>query len=257
MAGAKFYNAGMNHKLTSLIVAICALSLLAGCQSVSPTAEKKPNRFQPVIDKWVEQDAVNPPPKDAVLFIGSSSIRLWDSLHDDFPQYDVIQRGFGGSHISDSIEFADKIVTPYKPRAIVMFAGTNDIASNKSVERVFNEYKTFVNLARKGKKWGEEPVPIFFIGITPCESRWKHWPKSSELNRLVKEYTYKHKNLYYIDTPTPILSTAPVPGGPPSKDLFRDDLLHLSPEGYALWTRVITPVLEAYCPPIKKEETAK
>lgn len=245
----------MQHTFRLLLVTTLALSLL-GCHG-TPKEAKKANRFQGDIDAWVAQDAQNPPPKDAVLFIGSSSIRLWESLHEDFPQYDVIQRGFGGSHFSDAIEFADKIVTPYDAAAIVVFEGTNDIASDKSVERVFNDYKTFVKLARKGKKFWQEPVPILYIGITPTESRWKYRNESTEVNRLIREYAAEHKNLYYIDTPTPILATATEPDGPPARDLFKDDLLHLSPKGYALWTKIITPELEAVCPPTKAKPSAK
>ena len=244
----------MHKRFPLIIVALLAFGLLTACQNTPKAAET--NKFKPVIDKWVAQDAVNPPPKDAVLFIGSSSIRNWKSVYEDFPQYDVINRGFGGSTFADANLFIDQIVTPYQPAAIVVFEGSNDIARGKSADEVFNDYKTFVKRTRKGEK-RKDPAPIFFIGITPTESRWKHWPQMRKLNNMVIQYAGKDPSLYYIDTPTPILATAPEPGGPPSRELFHDDLLHLSPKGYALWTRIITPQLEAVYPPTKPNTTAE
>jgi lysophospholipase L1-like esterase len=240
-----------------LLPCFFVLSTLTACHTAPAPAtatasDPAPaNRFQPVIDAWVAQDAETPPPDDAVLFIGSSSIRLWKTLHEDFPQYDVIQRGFGGSTFADANLFIDNIVSPYDPAAIVVFEGTNDIASGKTGEQAFEDYKTFVGLIRDGQKSCDKPTPILFIGITPTESRWGHWPEMQIANELVREYAEEHDGLFYIDTVTRILDTAPEPGGPPSAELFRSDLLHLSPEGYALWVEIITPALEAVYSPTK------
>ncbi|MEZ6193051.1 MAG: GDSL-type esterase/lipase family protein [Phycisphaerales bacterium] len=243
----------MRKFIQLLFIVTTTLGLLGACATTS----KEANKYQPVIDEWVVQDSVDPPPANAVLFIGSSSIRLWDSLHEDFPQYDVIQRGFGGSRFTDANLFIDKIVTPYAPAAIVVFEGTNDIAGGRTAKQVFSDYKTFVKLIRKGEREnGRVSAPILFIGITPVESRWKHWPDMKQVNEWVRDYAQKHDNLYYIDTPTPILATAPEPGGPPSRDLFRKDLLHMNPNGYAIWVKVITPELEAVCPPKKADASA-
>lgn len=230
-----------------LPLGIFILCGLTACQ----TAPDQVNKYQSVIDTWVVQDAVAPPPRGAVVFIGSSSIRLWRTLQKDFPQYDVIQRGFGGSQFSDANLFVDDIVQPYDPAAVVVFEGSNDIASGKSAGQVFGDYKKFVRLIRKGTNPSREPIPILFIGITPSPSRWEHWPQMDKANRLIRDYAQRHVGLYYIDTPTPMLATAPTPGGPPSPDLFVDDQLHLSPRGYALWVEVVTPALEAVYPPTK------
>lgn len=238
----------MHYVIGMLFVIACFLPLLSGCQSAAPL---EANRFQCEIDPWLKADAAEPPPGNAVLFVGSSSIRLWDTLHEDFPQYDVIQRGFGGAHFSDVLNYADQIVTPYNPGAIVVFVGSNDIKWGKSVSRIFGEYKQFVKFVRAKQQPGDAPTPIIYIGITPTESRWELWPKMRKLNQLIRDYAGQHEELYYIDTPSVFLASAPVPGGPPASDLFRDDLLHLSPKGYALWTRIITPELEAIYPPVK------
>lgn len=245
-------------RVFSLLTFLICTPLMAAEDKAAPAetqpaqeteTDAKPNRFQSVIDAWVDQDAANPPPKGAVVFIGSSSIRGWKTLKEDFPQYDVIQRGFGGSTFADANLFINQIVTPYEPAAVVVFEGTNDIASGKTSGQVFEDYKLFVKLVREGSNPELDPTPILFIGITPTESRWEHWPEIKIANDLIREYTDQHDTLYYIDTPTPILATAPTPDGPPSPDLFRKDLLHLSPAGYALWTEVVTPDLEAASPP--------
>lgn len=237
----------MNRRQRWVLLLVMVACVVQGCTSNS----RMNNKYRPVIDKWVEQDKAQPPPRNAIVFIGSSSIRLWDTLHEDFLQYDVIQRGFGGSTFADANLFVDKIVTPYHPRAIVVFEGSNDIAGGKSAEEVFKDYKRFVKLVRHGEKGKLEPSDILFIGITPTESRWEHWPEMRKLNAMVRDHMRSNPTLHYIDTPTPILATAPEPGGPPARELFRDDLLHLSPKGYALWTRIITPQLEAVIPPTK------
>jgi len=230
-----------------LVVIVCGIH---GCTSNAGMN----NKYLPVIDDWVEQDKAQPPPRNAIVFIGSSSIRRWDTLKDDFPRYDVIQRGFGGSTFADANLFVDKIVTPYEPAAVVVFEGSNDIARGRSGRGVFKDYKQFVKLVRQGSDASSEPVPIFFIGITPTPSRWKHWPQVKIANGLIRAYAEQHDGLYYIDTVTPIMGTAPEPGGPPSHDLFIDDLLHLNETGYALWVEYITPALQSVVPPTKKDK---
>ncbi len=236
-----------------VLAGMLILPSLISCRSAPqtrPQPEPQPaNRFQPVIDAWVQQDAKAPPPENAILFIGSSSIRLWNTLHEDFPQYDVIQRGFGGSSFADANLYTEQIVLPYHPAAVVVFEGSNDVNGGKSGQEVFEDYKQFVHLLRTGS----EPFqgPIFFIGITPTESRWQHWPQMHIANDLIQKYAQQHENLYYIDAPAPFLASAPTPGGPPSPDFFQQDLLHMNAKGYELWVQTITPVLESVCPPTK------
>src|SRR5436853_118273 len=122
--------------------------LLALFFAGSALAQNKTNSFEKDVLAFEASDKTNPPPKNAILFIGSSSIRMWKTLAQDFPDYRVINRGFGGSQISDSIYFADRIVIPYQPRAIVFYAGGNDINGGKSAETVFTDFKTFVGKVR-------------------------------------------------------------------------------------------------------------
>lgn len=203
--------------------------------------------YQGVIDTWVAQDALNAPPADAALFVGSSSIRFWQRLTRDFAHYDVIQRGFGGSQFSDLNQFVDDIVLPYDPAAIVVFEGTNDVAVGKSAPSVFGDYLAFVDLVRAGENPLEPPTPILYIGITPTPARWHLWPIASAVNELVEAHAAADPSLFYLDTPAPFLAT----GQPPSSALFLADGLHLNQSGYDLWTAVIRPGLESAVPPTR------
>jgi lysophospholipase L1-like esterase len=201
--------------------------------------------YQGVIDNWLAQDALNPPPADTALFVGSSSIRFWQRLTRDFAHYDVLQRGFGGSQFSDLNQFVDDIVLPYEPAAILVFEGTNDVASGKSAATVFADYLGFVDLVRAGETG--PPAPILYIGITPTPARWSTWPIASAVNAQVQAHAAGDPSLFYLDVPTPFLAT----GQPPSSSLFLSDGLHLNQRGYDLWTAVIRPGLEAAVPPTR------
>lgn len=173
-----------------------------------------------------------------MLFVGSSSIRLWDSLEEDMAPMPVIQRGFGGSRLGDCIHYADRIVTPYNPRALVVFCGTNDIAGDnpKSGETVLGLYQEFVD-----KVHADLPgLPIYFIAISPTRSRWEHRDIVAEANRLVEAYTAQHDELHFIDTASALLDE----NGESREELFIDDKLHLNPDGYAVWTSIIRPEME-------------
>jgi lysophospholipase L1-like esterase len=192
------------------------------------TAEE---RFTNEIAAFVERDRTNPPPQNAVLFVGSSSIRLWTNLASDFPKLQTINRGFGGSHISDVIEYVDKIVIPYRPSKIVFYAGDNDIASGKPPGEVREDFETFVK-----RVWEKLPeTPIYFLAIKPSPSRWHLISEVTEANKSIREFTKTSKQLHYIDVATPLLNSS----GEPDESLFRDDKLHLNEKGYAIWTRVV------------------
>ncbi len=223
------------------------LSIVAITLGLAGSVPAQGGRYAREIATWVAQDLLNPPPANSVVFVGSSSIRRWEQLAADFADYDVIQRGFGGSQFADLNDYVDEIITPYNPAAVVVFEGTNDLAAGKSVETVFADYLRFVELVRAGEPPGRPPIPILFLGITPTPARWSLWPRASELNQRIQQHTSTRPALYYVDIPTAFLAT----GGPPSAALFVPDLLHLSPAGYALWTRVIRPKVERAVPKTK------
>lgn len=179
-------------------------------------------------------------PTGRIVFLGSSSIRLWETLEQDMAPFDVLNHGFGGSKVVDSTFYLNRLVYPFKPKALVIFTGTNDIngikGNSKSGEQVFfsvvNLIETFHELYSH--------IPIFYISITPTPLRWKVWQDADTANQLVTKYAEKNPYITMIDTTEAFLNT----NGKPKKSLFIKDHLHLNEKGYALWTSIIKPVLD-------------
>jgi GDSL-like Lipase/Acylhydrolase family len=142
-------------------------------------------KWEKEIAAYEQADRTSPPPKGSLLFIGSSTIRLWKTLANDFPQHQVINRGFGGSQIADSTHFAERIIFPYAPRMILLRAGGNDIHAGKSPELVFSDFRAFVMKVREKLPDAE----IAYIALSPSIARWDEKEKGQALNRMVLEYT--------------------------------------------------------------------
>ncbi|MEE3327502.1 MAG: GDSL-type esterase/lipase family protein [Myxococcota bacterium] len=185
------------------------------------------------IAELVARTRAGPAPEGAVVFIGSSSIRLWSTLERDMQPLPVIQHGFGGAKLADVEFYADTLVNAFHPRAVVVFAGTNDIhpLSSTAPETLFETYQGFVARVRTDLP----EVPIYFIGITPSPRRWSVWERAQETNRLVRAWSDRDPSLFYIETGPALLGE----DGEPDPDHYRLDGLHLSPQGYAIWTEII------------------
>jgi len=210
---------------------LLALSLLA-----QAALAQDPRRFDKEIDAFAAADKTNPPPKNGILFIGSSLIRHWRTLARDFPGRPVFNRGFGGSHISDSVYYFDRIVAPYQPRSIFHYAGSNDINAGKTPRQVFEDFKAFARRVR-----AQLPrTRLDFIAIGTSPSRWGDVAKVREANRLIRDYTAHDDKLGFIDVFPAMLG----PDGQPKPDIFVADRLHLNAKGYAIWTKIIAPYLE-------------
>jgi len=219
-------------KKTSLLLVLLAAGVLIGAE---PAADPDPNRFAGEIKAFAEWDSKNAVPADSVLFVGSSSIRLWRT-HERYPDLPVINRGFGGSHISDVIHFAERIVLPYQPKAIVFYAGDNDIAGGKSAPRVCDDYRRFVGLVRARLP----AVRIIFITIKPSESRWALWPQMQKANESIRALCATDPRLFFADLAAPLLGS----DGKPNSDLFLNDKLHLSAKGYQIWSSTLAPIIQ-------------
>lgn len=204
-----------------------AMTVLIG---LAATASAGPERWEKTIKAFEERDKADTPKKGGILFIGSSSIRMWKT-DKWFPGKGIINRGFGGSQIEDSTHFADRIVFPYAPTTIVLYAGDNDVAAGKSAETVYEDYMKFVVLMHA--KLPE--TRIVFIAIKPSISRWKLAPEMDKANRLIREHTKLVDHLAYADIWAPMLGD----DGKPRKELFAKDGLHLNDEGYRLWKEVV------------------
>lgn len=202
--------------------------------SIAVLAEDNPQRWEKDIAAFEAQDQAHPVEPGGILFLGSSSIRMWD-LDTSFPNMPVLNRGFGGSEISDSIYYFDRLVTPYKPSAIVFYAGDNDIARGKTAEQVAKDFKTFSE-----KVWAALPATrILFMPIKPSTARWALYPEMRKANEAIRTLTTDEVRLTYIDIEAAMLGE----DGTPRKDLLREDGLHMTPEGYRIWTELVKPHL--------------
>ncbi len=194
-----------------------------------------PAQWEAAIRAFEEADAKAPPPKNAVLFIGSSSIRLWTTLAEDFPEHQVVNRGFGGSRIADSVHFAPRIVLPYAPRLIVFYAGGNDIHEGLTPEAVAADFRRFVEVVHASLP----KTRIAFVSIAGNPARWSQVDRVRALNRLVEAYTRTDARLAFIDVFPHMLGD----DGRPKPGIFAEDQLHMNGDGYRIWTRIIAPHL--------------
>lgn len=219
-------------RLIPLLIALLVIADSIHAQKRDTTS----NIWEHDIRKFEQADSLQPPPKGAILFVGSSSIRMWETLQQDFPDQQVINRGFGGSELGDAVHFADRIIIPYKPRLVVVYAGDNDLANGKKPERVLSDYKRLVHLIHQNLPG----AGIGYISVKPSLARWNLVDEIRETNRLIKEYSTQNHLLTYIDIFTPMLGN----DGKPRKELFAPDGLHLNGEGYTLWRNVVRRYLK-------------
>lgn len=226
--------AGGRGRRVALLLALLAAPLaplLARAQT-----DPAPSKWEAEIRAFEAADKAHPPPRNGVVFVGSSSIRLWKTLESDFPEFKVLNRGFGGSQLADSVALAGRLILPYRPRMIVLYAGDNDIAAGKSAEEVAADFGAFV--ARIEAELPE--ARIAFISIKPSPARWKFADTIRRANQMIQAACRKRRRLVYIDVFSPMLG----PDGQPRPELFVEDRLHMNSAGYALWTRLVKPHLE-------------
>ena len=204
------------------------------CQSAYSEANNPdPKRFLDSFENWDQQTALIK--EEITLFTGSSSIRMWESLDDDFPEIKLINRGFGGAHLSDVIFFYKRLFTTYKPEQIVLYCGENDLWSGKSVNQVFTDFKTL---------WGKikRDLPeskIYYLSCKPSPKRISKWNIYQSLNLRIKNLSLRDSNLTYIDISPTLLKPDMTfyPG------LWKNDNLHLNQNGYVKWTKWIRPLI--------------
>ena len=212
------------------------LFLIVLCSCIVSFAKEDPaGKWEKTIREFEQWDSKNTFPSDAVLFVGSSSIKLWPT-RECFEGFGVINRGFGGSQISEVNYFTERIVLRYEPKVIVFYAGDNDIAGGKNARRVFDDYKKFVKLVHS-----ELPgTRIIYVGIKPSRNRWSLWPVMNEANMMIKDFSEKNGRLFYFDSATPLMGS----DGKPNVEFFLKDQLHLNDKGYEVWTKQLRPIIE-------------
>ena len=215
------------------IAAAISIAMAAAC--VADSASAAESRWEPDIRAFEKKDRERMPPPGGIVFVGSSSIRGWD-VGKSFPDLPVVNRGFGGSQIADSVEFAGRIVIPYKPKTVVFYAGDNDINAGKTPQQVLSDYREFV-----AKVHGPLPdAKIVFIAIKPSLRRWNLVSAMREANKLIREYSESNAKLEFVDVDPPMIGA----DGKPRPELFVEDGLHMTAEGYRIWTALVRPFLQ-------------
>jgi lysophospholipase L1-like esterase len=236
-----------NCAMAAVGLVICLAVGAVGCRSkrqVAPTTAlttrpaSAPHdfaRWEPEIAAYEAADKVNPPKKGGILFIGSSTIRLWGTLAKDFPQHNVINRGFGGSEIADATHFADRIIFPYEPRQVYLRAGNNDIHNGRLPRELADDFAGFVSTVHQRLPKTE----IIFISLCAVPDRWAEQDKNRELNWLIRQMALDMPRVGYVDAWNISLTNT----GYARPDLFRADQLHFNDEGYKLLAERVRPFL--------------
>ena len=226
----------MSSSSSTSVFSLWLLLLVTGCSSVpAPAPPTPPQPFAREIGEFLAADRTNPPPKRGILFIGSSSIRLWETLTQDFPNLPVYNRGFGGSQLSDSVNYAEHIILPYKPKQIVVYAGGNDLNAGKTPEQVLADFQALVAKVRTRLP----RTRIAYVSIAPNPARWAQVEKVRAANRLIEDFTLRNSGLSFINVFPHMLG----PDGLPKPDIYVEDRLHMNKKGYALWKELVAPYL--------------
>lgn len=220
------------------LIAIALTTSFTACTTAPqpPEAIYSSAKWEKEIAALEARDRTNPPPRDGIVFVGSSSIKRWTNLAQAFPGKPVINHGFGGSQICDSVAYAERIVIPQRPRLVVLYAGGNDINAGKTPETVFNDFKAFVKKVHAALP----QTRIAFISSAPNPKRWEQVEKVKRLNQLAAAYISGDPRLTFINVFPHMLGA----DGQPKPDIYVADRLHMNDKGYAIWTEIIGPYLK-------------
>ena len=225
-----------------ILPALLVAAVLSACAATGPATLAPPSAEAVSSPQWTEdmarfaaEDARHPPPAHPIVFTGSSSVRMWRTLAEDFPGRPVLNRGFGGSQLRDATWYADEVAIRYRPRQVLLYAGDNDIDAGRAPQQVLADFRAFVARIRRDRP----RVPIAYIAIKPSPARFDQLPAQREANALVEAWLRGQPRTAYIDVTTPMLDDA----GRPREALFIADRLHMNAAGYAVWREAIAPWL--------------
>jgi lysophospholipase L1-like esterase len=209
--------------------------LLGACARATQSPALDPSRFEPEIRAFEAADRASPPPLGGVVFIGSSSIQHWSNVAADFPGVPVLNRGFGGSTLADVVYYEDRILLPYHPHLVVLYAGDNDLAEGRTPGLVLGDYRAFVARLRSALP----AARVVYVSIKPSPSRRAYIDRMRETNQSIRAETRRDSLQAYVDVFTPMLDAS----GQARPELFRADSLHMTRAGYLLWRALLTPLL--------------
>jgi lysophospholipase L1-like esterase len=237
MVGALNMRSGYTFAMRQTSLRIWVILVALAATVVAPAV-----RLRAQTDQWAkdmaafdEQDRTVPYPDGGVVFVGSSSIRRWD-LKASFPDLNLLNRGFGGSQIVDSVHHVDLLVIRHKPRVVVFYAGDNDLTAGKTPRQVVDDFKAFVAKVHAGSP----ATRIAVISIKPSLARWKLIGQMREANAMIRELCLTDDKLGYIDVDAALLGWDETP----RKELFVEDGLHMTPKGYAIWAALVRTYLD-------------
>lgn len=203
----------------------------------SAVQDASPTRFQAAINAFLESDRVSPPPRGAILFIGSSIFRQWGNLKEHMSPLPVFNRAFGGSRTADILYYMDQLVLPHEPRIIVYYCGSNDVNAGEKAEAIAGRFREFVSRVHARLP----AARVFFVSINRAPQKKDRWYVVDEANRLVRDSCATDRRLGYIDVNPALFDGA----GNPRLELYQSDGLHFKPPAYAEFAAIIKPVIEA------------
>ncbi|HTE08992.1 MAG TPA: GDSL-type esterase/lipase family protein [Flavitalea sp.] len=213
-----------------LLVYVCSSLLFSAC------SQNSSDPFKPEIDAFKAADKKSFPPSNAILFIGSSSFTMWTDVQTYFPGYTIINRGFGGSGLNDVIKYAQDIILPYHPKQVVIYCGENDVATGTvTATDVLQRFTQLFNIIRN--KMPE--ASVVYVSMKPSPSREKFMPIFEDGNKMIREFLSGYPKTGFVDVYHLMLTA----DGKTRPELYRDDQLHMKPEGYAIWKQAILPFL--------------
>lgn len=237
MFTAPFYAPAMyNSKLNKFNFFLLSLALFVIGFTYNSYSQQQKSYYWNTIQNFRKQDSLQSLPQNAILFIGSSSFTNWHNAQQMFPDYIIVNRGFGGSQLLDIKQYFEQTVYPKKLRQIVMYAGDNDIASGASSAEVFNRFKQVYDLIRKD----QPKLPIAYLSIKGCPGRARSIPVVKETNALIREFLAGQKNAVYVD----VFSATMDSEGQPLKNIYVEDGVHMNQRGYDIWAKVLKPYLK-------------
>jgi len=210
----------------------CALIVSA---LLGPALQAKPEDWKASIDAYVRQDAEKAPPRDCVVFAGSSTIVMWKTLEQDFPGLPIVNRGFGGSEMPDLTYYADQIILAYQPRVVVIYSGENDIGAGKAPERLHEDFRALIAKLRSA----QPGLRIIYLGLRPSPIRWALRDRVRRANELIAAECATLSGVEFVDV-YPLMVDA---SGALRQDLFIADRLHMTTEAYALWRPLVAAAL--------------
>ncbi len=216
-------------------MSLVAAGWFQGLPATATAGEPADNRFEKDIVAFETADRESPPPQGAILFVGDSQFRRWASIHEDLEGYVVINRGFGGSKMSDVLHYADRIVIPYRPRLVVVNAGGNDIHAGRTPEEVLADCRGFVDRLKAAL-----PGTILALSsLQPSPARWSEAETRRRFNAMLRDYVATQRDVIYIDLFDAYLG----PDGKPRPELFVEDMVHHNAAGYEVRMRIMRPIL--------------